>query len=80
MLRGNYFESALWLIRDSNSQVEPLYRLDRDGAFALVTPPPAAGVEFAGARLAAGAGMLRDLWWSTWKSSEKAPRRGAAED
>lgn len=79
MLRENYFESALWLIRDSNSQVEPLYRLDRDGALALVTPPSAQGVDFAGARLAAGAGMLRDLWWSTWKSSEKAPKRRSDE-
>ncbi len=74
-LRSDYFTAALEEIRESNSLVEPLYRLDRDGAFALVTPPSPHGVDFAGARLAAGAAMLRDLWWSTWKNSEKAPKR-----
>ena len=79
-LRTDYFAAALAEVRESNSLVEPLYRLDRDGAFALVTPPSSQGVDFAAARLAAGATMLRDLWWSTWKNSEKPPRRGAAED
>jgi hypothetical protein len=74
-LRTDYFAAALSEVRESNSLVEPLYRLDRDGAFALVTPPPAQGVDFAAARLAAGATMLRDLWWSSWKNSEKPPRR-----
>jgi hypothetical protein len=80
VLRTDYFAAALEEVRESNSLVEPLYRLDRDGAFALVTPPSPQGVDFAGDRLAAGAGMLRDLWWSTWKNSEKAPKRGAPED
>lgn len=76
-LRTDYFATAMEEIRESNSLLEPLYRLDRDGAFRLVTPPSPQGVDFAGARLAAGAGMLRDLWWSTWKNSEKAPKRGS---
>ena len=80
VLRTDYFAAALAELRESNSLVEPLYRLDRDGAFALVTPPSKQGVDFAASRLAAGAAMLRDLWWSTWKNSEKAPRRGAPED
>jgi hypothetical protein len=79
-LRTDYFAAALAEVRESNSLVEPLYRLDRDGAFALVTPPSKPGVDFAAGRLAAGATMLRDLWWSAWKNSEKAPRRGAPED
>ena len=29
--------------------------------------------------VAAGAGLLRDLWWSAWKNSEKPPKRAAAE-
>ena len=74
-LRGDYFAAALDEVRQSNSLVEPLYRLDRDGAFALVTPPSPQGVDFAASRLAAGAAMLRDLWWSTWKNSEKPPKR-----
>ena len=80
VLRTDYFAAALGEVRESNSLVEPLYRLDRDGAFALVTPPSKQGVDFAAARLAAGAAMLRDLWWSAWKNSEKPPRRGAPED
>ena len=79
VLRTDYFAAALEEIRESNSLVEPLYRLDRDGAFALVTPPSTQGVDFAGARLAAGAAMLRDLWWSSWRNSEKAPKRTAEE-
>ncbi len=79
-LHTDYFAAALAEVRESNSLVEPLYRLDRDGAFALVTPPSKQGVDFAAGRLAAGATMLRDLWWSAWKNSEKAPRRGGPED
>jgi hypothetical protein len=79
-LRTDYFGAALGEVRESNSLVEPLYRLDRDGAFALVTPPSQAGVDFAASRLAAGAAMLRDLWWSTWKNSEKPPRRGTTPE
>lgn len=79
-LRTDYFGAALSEVKESSSLVEPLYRLDRDGAFALVSPPSKAGVDFTAARLAAGAAMLRDLWWSTWKNSEKPPRRGSGED
>jgi hypothetical protein len=78
-LLTDYFAAALAEVRESNSLVEPLYRLDRDGAFALVTPPSRQGVEFTASRLAAGASMLRDLWWSSWKNSAK-PRRGSFED
>jgi hypothetical protein len=80
-LRTDYFAAGLDEVREANSLVEPLYRLDRDGAFALVTPPSPQGVDFTATRLAAGAAMLRDLWWSTWKNSEKTTRRAApAED
>ena len=79
VLRENYFEAALAEVRESNSLVEPLYRLDKDGAFALVSPPSPQGVDFAASRVAAGASLLRDLWWSTWKNSAK-PRRNNFED
>ena len=78
-LRSDYFAAALGEVKESNSLVEPLYRLDRDGAFALVSPPSKQGVDFTAARLAAGATMLRDLWWSVWQNSGK-PRRNAPED
>lgn len=75
-LRTDYFATALGHVRESNGQLRALYRLDRDKAFDLFRRPPApAGVEFAAARLAVGAGMLRDLWWSTWKNSERPRRR-----
>lgn len=79
VLRENYFETAVAEVRESNSLVEPLYQLDKAGAFALVSPPSAQGVDFTAGRIAAGASLLRDLWWSTWKSSEK-PRRNNFED
>jgi hypothetical protein len=36
---------------------------------------PRSGLDFTSRRLAIGASMLRDFWWSTWKASEKPPRR-----
>ena len=75
VLRTDYFATALDEVRESNSLVEPLYKLDRDGAFALVSPPSKQGVDFTASRIAAGASLLRDLWWSTWKNSEKPPKR-----
>jgi hypothetical protein len=71
----DYFAAALSFIGDSNAQVEPLYRLDRDGHFATMGPPSAEGVAFATDRLAAGASMLRDLWWSAWVNSAQPRRR-----
>lgn len=78
-LRTDYFAAALEMVRQSNGLVEPLYRIDRDGGFDLFKPVSPAGFEFATARLAAGARLLRDLWWSAWKNSEKPPKRAASE-
>jgi len=62
--RDAYFEEAVGFIRESNALVEPLYTLDRDGAFDGMGTND--GVDFAARRLAAGASWLRDLWWTTW--------------
>ncbi len=79
--RSDYFASAMEMIRQSNSLVEPLYRLDRDGAFSLFRRPPSPeGVAFASTRIAAGGALLRDLWWSAWKNSEKPVKRKAASE
>lgn len=76
-LYTDYFAAALGVIRDSNALVETLYRIDRDGAFDPLKPVSPVGVAFATDRLAAGAAFLRDLWWSAWVNSAKAPpRRG----
>lgn len=56
-----------YLLR-SFAQVEPLYQVDRRARFdSLATAPE--NRAFAVARLAAGATMLRDLWWTAWVTS-----------
>jgi len=78
VLRTEYFAAALGEVRESNSLVETLYRIDRDGGFDLFKPVSREGLDFAASRLAAGASMLRDMWWSAWKNSERPPRRRSA--
>jgi len=74
VLRSDYFAAALALVRESSSLVEHLYQLDRDQAFAY-PPVSASGKEFAVRRLAAGAALTRDLWWSAWRNSALPPPR-----
>ena len=59
---------AVWAyLRDTHAQVETLYRLEqRHGFDPSGTPAPEARA-FAEARLAAGATMLRDLWWTAYR-------------
>jgi hypothetical protein len=71
----DYFGAALSYVAASNAQVEPLYRLDKNGAFATLGAPSPEGVEFTTDRLAAGASMLRDVWWSAWVNSGQARAR-----
>jgi hypothetical protein len=73
--RSDFFGEALWLIRDSNANVERLYELDARGAFDYPRGS-AEGKEFAGARLALAASVLRDFWVSTWVASGKPRARG----
>lgn len=80
VLRTDYFATALAFVRESNSHVEQLYRLDKRGAFSLFGPVSPEGREFASDRLAAGASMLRDIWWSAWKNSEKPPKHAVPVD
>jgi hypothetical protein len=49
----------------AHAQLERLYELDQVEAFGRDTRNPA-HKQFAVERLAAGANMLRDLWWSAW--------------
>lgn len=71
-LRNDYFAAALESVRASNALVGALYRVDRDGGFNPLKRSPE-GVTFASDRLAAGASLLRDLWWSAWVNS--APQK-----
>lgn len=72
-MQTEYFAAAMAHIREANSLLEELYRIDRDGGFDSREGTPEARA-FAAQRLAAGASMLRDLWWSTWRSSARPLR------
>ncbi|MFZ2491028.1 MAG: hypothetical protein WA208_06060 [Thermoanaerobaculia bacterium] len=75
VMRTDFFATALGHIKTSNGLVETLYRIDRDGGLSQLGPVNEEGFEFATSRLAAGATMLRDIWWSAWKESAKPPKR-----
>lgn len=73
-LRDDFFGAALELIRGSNAEVEAIYTLDAAGAFDYPSGT-AEGNAYAADRIALGASVLRDLWWSAWRRSGEAPRR-----
>lgn len=59
----------IWnFLRASNNLVEQLYTLDKQQKFNATTTS-AEHKKFASERLAAGAQMLRDLWWTAWLTS-----------
>ena len=74
-LRSDYFATALESVRASQSLVETLYRMDRDGAFDVFRPVSLDAKRFTAQRLAAGASLIRDLWWSAWRNSANPPKR-----
>lgn len=55
-------------LRRSNSEIEHLYALDKQAPFDAQTTAPE-NKRFTAERLAAGAQMLRDLWWTAWVTS-----------
>jgi hypothetical protein len=54
------------VILESHAQVVPFYVLEKSGAFRKAT---AAGIDFAAARLAAGAAATRDMIVDAWRAS-----------
>ena len=58
------------LLLASLTQVEPLYALEKEGAF---KPGDQRGVAFATARLAAGATAVRDMSAQAWEESADTP-------
>jgi len=59
----------LWAyLKASNKLVEPLYTLDKKEPFSATNNSPE-HKNFVSERLAAGAIMLRDLWWTAWVTS-----------
>lgn len=55
-------------IASGHAEVERLYQLDQLDPWGLETKAPGHKV-FTADRLAAGASMLRDLWWTAWVTS-----------
>jgi hypothetical protein len=55
-------------LRSSNALVEQVYILDKQEPFSDKTVAPE-HKKFVSGRLAAGAQMLRDLWWTAWVTS-----------
>jgi hypothetical protein len=60
--------AVLEYLNTSFAQLEPLYEIDKATPFQAETSNERQK-EFAAARLAAGAEMLRDIWWTAWISS-----------
>ena len=64
------FRSAIiQYLQASNAQIEPLYQLDRAHPFDANTTAPE-NKAFTADRLAAGARMLRDIWYTAWVTSK----------
>lgn len=71
-LVGSVRTSVMDYLRASNAEVETLYRLDRDFGFDPGRPAHPATHSFAAERLAVGARLLADLWWTAWRESAGA--------
>lgn len=69
----NVRDAIIVYLRETRAQLEPLYALDKVHPFDANTTAPE-DKAFAVDRLAAGARMLRDLWWTAWVTS--APSDG----
>ena len=62
--------AAVWsYLLESNEKVTRLYELEQEFGF-VPNQPGSETKEFAIERLAAGANMLRALWWTAWLDSE----------
>lgn len=72
-LLGDWLREAEKYIGETNSHIEELFIFEKQAPFGGGKEPEAAA-SFASARLAAGAGMLRDVWYTAWiRSREPLP-------
>jgi len=69
-LLGDWVEEAEKHIRRNHKYLEQVYELDRRSTFRAAEVPVEAQV-FTAERLAAGAEMLRDVWYSAWRKSKE---------
>ena len=64
----NVRQAIVAYLKTSNAQLERLYELDKVAPFRAETST-AETKAFVATRLAAGAAMLRDIWWTAWVTS-----------
>lgn len=69
VFEGDPLQLGVELVKESNGLVKGLYKLESEGKLNPWKPHPE-GVELATNRLARGAQLLRDLWYSAWVRSE----------
>lgn len=69
------FADYIAYLRDSNTHVQDVYKLDKDGGFNGKGTP--AAFDFTIRRLAAGSQMLLNLWYTAWtESAQPVPEHG----
>jgi hypothetical protein len=68
----NFREAIVAYLKESNTFVEQMYRVDKAHPFDSTTTNPE-NKAFVVDRLAAGARMLRDLWWTAYVTSAQTP-------
>jgi hypothetical protein len=70
---GHARGAVLDYLQASHRLVVPMYRLEKQYGFDPDAPAQPETRDFVAQRLAAGADMLRALWWSAWQESATAP-------
>lgn len=73
VVRADYFDAGLSFVRSSFALVHDLYQLDARGVFERGASTSEA-YEFTTGRLAAGASLLRDLWYSAYLAGTRSER------
>lgn len=68
-IEGDIFDADLDYLRRTNADVEEVYKFEKAGGF--TGEGTQASRDFTAERLAAGAGMLRDMIYSAWLASAK---------
>lgn len=74
---GDVFDSVLAFLEDSAANMERVYQLDQQAAFATPESPDARALVYA--RTASGAAMLRDLLHRAWLESAQTPAPAPAD-
>lgn len=74
---GDLFDTVLAFLDDSGANMERVYQLDKQAAFATPDSQVARGLVYA--RTGAGATMLRDMVTRAWAESAYPPARPAAD-